>query len=287
MLPALYPFGTEQRWLEVAPAFFAEADFDLLRQQLQRGLIPLVAGPELALDSGISPKLLSHMVVKTRRYYRTFEIEKKSGGKRVITAPRVFLKTVQRYILDCIVSQVPPHEAACAFRRGYNCATGAQRHVHQPYVWNIDLADFFPSIAQAQIVAVFREIGYPDAAARYLSGLCCLDRRLPQGAPTSPALANLVAARLDQELTSEAASHGMRYSRYADDMTFSSTDLISASFRESVIALVERHGFRVRTEKTRLMGPAHAQRGYRLNCQPAGFYPAASAPEASGVFSSD
>jgi len=200
MLSALYPFGSKQRWLEAAPAFFGDADKELIGQLLDKNLIPVLRGPEIAIYLGVSPKLLSHMVKRPVRYYNSFEIRKKNGQQRLITAPRVFLKTVQRYILDCILSQVAPHDAACGFRRGFNCAYGAYRHVGRPYLWNIDLANFFPTITKAQVTQVFRNIGYPDSAAFFLSGLCCLEHRLPQGAPTSPALANLVTIPMDAKL---------------------------------------------------------------------------------------
>jgi RNA-directed DNA polymerase len=256
MLPALYPFGTAERWLEVAPAFFDESGIAEVKHLLDKGLIPLRSGPEIAIYLGISPKLVSHMVMRPSRYYNTFEIVKKNGGRRLITAPRVFLKTVQRYILDCILSQVEPHDAAVAFRRGRNCGDGAHRHVGRPYVWNIDLSDFFPTITKSQVLRVFREIGYPDAAALFLTGLCCLEHRLPQGAPTSPALANLVAEPLDLKLTWIAESASIVYTRYADDMTFSSGSLISAEFQARVIYAIENHGFALNPTKTRLMGPA-------------------------------
>ncbi|PYL74384.1 MAG: hypothetical protein DMF26_11255 [Verrucomicrobia bacterium] len=256
MLPALYPFGTAQRWLEVAPAFFDETGVAQAQQLLEKGVIPVQLGPEIAIYLGVSPKLVSHMVIRPSRYYNTFEITKKNGSRRLITAPRVFLKTVQRYVLDCILSQVQPHDAAVGFRRGRNCGDGARRHVGRPYVWNIDLADFFPTITKQLVVGVFRDIGYPDAAALFLGGLRCLERRLPQGAPTSPALANLVAIPIDIELTAIAESAGMLYTRYADDMTFSSTTLISADFRARVTNAVESFGFSLRATKTRLMGPA-------------------------------
>jgi len=255
-LPALYPFGTEERWLQVAPVFFGEAGIEATKKLLDKKVIPLQLGPELALYLGISPKLVSHMVLRPNRYYRAFEIQKKNGGRRVITAPRVFLKTIQRYILDCILSQIHPHSAAVGFRRGHNCGFGAHRHVGRRYVWNIDLADFFPTITKSQVFEVFRNIGYPNAAALFLSGLCCLERRLPQGAPTSPALANLVAQPLDLKLTSIAESASIVYTRYADDMTFSSANLISAAFRGDVVYAIENHGFALNPTKTRLMGPA-------------------------------
>jgi retron-type reverse transcriptase len=196
------------------------------------------------------------MVRSPHRYYRSFAIQKKNGHIRVITAPRVFMKTVQRYILDCILSQRVPHGAACGFRRGFNCGTGAKRHVSKAFLWNIDLKDFFPSITKAQVKKVFEAAGYPEPAAFFLSGLCCLAGSLPQGAPTSPALANLVAFSLDENLQSLADAASITYTRYADDMSFSSSMPITREFRQMVDVAISEHGFSVNPAKTRLMGPA-------------------------------
>jgi RNA-directed DNA polymerase len=256
MLPALYPFESKERWLEVAPAFFGDESRALVSDLLDRRLIPIINGPEIALYLGISPRLVSRMAISPSSYYRTFQIQKKSGGQRSITAPRVFLKTVQRYILDCILSELPLHAAATGFRRGSNCSLGANQHVGCRYLWNIDMADFFPSITKAQVTKVFEESGYPRDAAFFLSGLCCLDKRLPQGAPTSPALSNLVARPLDEALSNLSNSAQVKYTRYADDLSFSSGQLLSESFRNDVVRIINEFGFSLQPRKTRLMGPA-------------------------------
>lgn len=256
MLPALYPFGSKERWIDVGPAFFSQSNAQLVIQLLDRGVIPVMSGPEIALYLGVSPKLLTHMVKRPTKYYNSFNIRKKNGQLRNITAPRVFLKIVQRYVLDCILSQVAPHSAACGFRRGLNCGDGAQRHVGRPYLWNIDLADFFPSIAKASVTKMFQDIGYPPAAAFFLSGLCCLEGRLPQGAPTSPAIANIVAIPLDEKLSDIARRDHIVYSRYADDLSFSANQLINIEFREEISQAVKDFGFTIQPTKTRLMGPA-------------------------------
>lgn len=256
MLPALYPFESNEQWLAAAPAFFSSDNHRLVRALVEKRLIPVVSGPEIAIYLGISPKLVSAMVMQPDRYYRSFEIPKRSGGSRTITAPRVFLKTVQRYILDCIVSQLVPHEAACGFRRGYNCGSGAARHIGRPYLWNIDLESFFPSITKAQVKEVFISAGYPNPAAYFLAGLCCLGGRLPQGAPTSPALANLVCANLDRVLTEESRRSDIVYTRYADDLSFSGLHPIAAEFRTHIARRIGEFGFHLQRKKTRLMGPA-------------------------------
>lgn len=255
MLPALYPFGSKERWLHVAPAFFGEELIPRLPDFLDRDLIPLIRGPEIAFYLGVSPRLVSHMVTHPHKYYASFQILKRNGKPRTIAAPRVFLKTVQRYILDCVLSQLPLHQAATGFRRGSNCALGAGQHVGCRYLWKIDIEEFFPSITQSQVTRVFETSGYPKAAAFFMSGLCCVGKRLPQGAPTSPALANLVFKSIDESLAVLAGRTKIKYTRYADDLSFSSNELIPRDFRESVISQINRAGFRLQSGKTRLMGP--------------------------------
>jgi RNA-directed DNA polymerase len=255
MLPTLYPFGSKERWLEAAPAFFGPEEQDRVPTFLDRNIVPVFHGPELALYLGISPRLVSHMVTHAKKYYTSFQIKKKNGDPRIITAPRVFLKTIQRYILDCILSPLPLHPAATGFRRGFNCSMGAGQHVGCRFLWNIDIANFFPSITQKQITSVFESIGYPSSAAYFLSGLCCLEKRLPQGAPTSPALANLAVTSLDKALSTMSEKAGINYTRYADDLSFSSNNPLSQAFRKKVIAAIHKVGFKLQRRKTRLMGP--------------------------------
>ncbi len=256
MLPALYPFGSRERWIEALPAYFDEESRVIAAALLEKSLIPVVAGPEIALFLGISPRLITHMVRSPERYYRSFTILKRDGRERTIVAPRVFLKTVQRYVLDCILSQLAVHEAASGFRRGLNCGYGAGKHVGHGYLWNIDLADFFPSIRKSMVTGVFRRAGHPDKAAYFLSGLCCLNGRLPQGAPTSPALANLVCKPLDERLSQLSDDVGITYTRYADDLSFSCNRLIAEGFRRNIEESIIEAGFSIQRLKTRLMGPS-------------------------------
>jgi retron-type reverse transcriptase len=195
------------------------------------------------------------MAKDPRKYYRPFSIPKKNGTFRQIDAPRVFLKTVQRYLLDCILQQFPLHPAAVGFRPHMNCATGAVRHIQARYLWNVDLKDFFPSITRSQVNQVFIQAGYQEDVAFFLSALCCLNSRLPQGAPTSPALANIIFTPADGEIDKLAKEAGLTYSRYADDLSFSSQTPIPSEFRAKTLAVVEAHNFRVNHAKSRLMGP--------------------------------
>ncbi|HEU4328436.1 MAG TPA: reverse transcriptase family protein [Roseiflexaceae bacterium] len=167
---------------------------------------------------------------------------KRSGGERVILAPKRELKALQRRVLHDLLDRVPPTEAAHGFRPGRSTATNAQPHTGQQVLVNLDLKDFFPSITYPRVRGILVGLGYSYAVAATLALLCTehdrvaydrddgryyisvTPRALPQGAPTSPALANLAAARLDRRLGGLAAARGWAYTRYADDLTFSGGD---------------------------------------------------------------
>lgn len=257
MLPALYPFDSREKWLEYANRFLihSERDREIVTMLVERSLIPVLRGPEIAFYLGVSPKLVSYMVKRPHKYYRSFQVPKRNGSSREITAPRVFLKTVQRYILDCILSQVSVSKVAFGFKRGCNCGTGALIHVGKRFLWNIDLQDFFPSISKSTVRSVFLKLGYPDPAAYFLAGLCCLDEQLPQGAPTSPTISNIVFRSLDETLEALSAHHTITYGRYADDLSFSSQQPIPEVFRNEVKRQLNVNGFRIQPNKSRLMGP--------------------------------
>jgi RNA-directed DNA polymerase len=257
MHPFLYPFGTPERWLSYLTSWFKWPDEQIAisKNLLNRNLIPLMKGSEIADFLGVSAKLVGHMVIKPNRYYRVYSIIKKSGGMRQIAAPRIFLKTIQRYILDCILTPLPIHPAAVGFVRGRTMAMGATFHVGKRFLWNIDLENFFPSINQSRVKIAFEKMGYPSKAAYFLSGLCCLNGALPQGAPTSPALSNYIFAPIDEQINDLAKRNSISYSRYADDLSFSSDNPISKIFQRDVIKIVNENGFNINPSKSRLMGP--------------------------------
>jgi len=200
---------------------------------------------------------------------------KSDGTLRLIEEPKPVLKTLQRRILSGLLSHVPPHDAAFGFRPGRNCIAGAARHAGEAMVVGFDLADFFPGIALHRVYALFHTLGYPRAVARSLAGLCTAlvprgllgtprlaaryalsARHLPQGAPTSPALANLCAHALDRRLSGLGRSLGAGYTRYADDLTFSGDARIAPVLRAAVPQIVAEEGFRLNPAKTRSQ-PAH------------------------------
>ncbi|HEX3975261.1 MAG TPA: reverse transcriptase family protein [Solirubrobacteraceae bacterium] len=224
------------------------------------------------------------------RNYRYAAVPRRSGLPRVIEAPKLRLKEVQRWILREILDHLPVHHAAQGFTRGRSVVDHARHHAGQPAVLRLDLEDFFASVSAGRVFGLFRTAGYEPAVAHVLTGLTTnvvpqhvwnvvhhgasapvpatfrLGRalaapHLPQGAPTSPALANLAAFRLDRRLSGLAASQGLRYSRYADDLAFSGARLRRhGTALEAIVArIVRAEGFALNTDKSMLRSSAARQ----------------------------
>ena len=153
--------------------------------------------------------------------YSRFTIPKRRGGTRQIEAPGEKLKALQRRVLHRLLNPLPAHPAATGFVPGRSIVDNARPHVGQGVVINLDLADFFPSITAERVAESWRGLGWDAEAATILSRICTQEGRLPQGAPTSPAVSNLVCRRLDARLAALAKKHEGQYTRYADDLTFS------------------------------------------------------------------
>jgi RNA-directed DNA polymerase len=276
--------------------------------------VPALTTPgELASFLGVTAEELAWFAARFERrgaadeageHYRYTFIRKGAGGVRLLEAPKARLKAVQRRVLDGILAKVPPHPAATAFRQGSSVLQHAALHSGKAIVIRVDLCDFFASIGAAQVEAIFLTAGYPPGVARLLCGLCThrapasvwrgapslamgddvharyRERQyvrgwhLPQGAPTSPALSNLCAYRLDVRLAGAASSVGAVYSRYADDLTFSGGDGLARCadrFVSLVFQIAVEVGFLPNAGKTRVMPRSRRQQvtGVVVNARPA------------------
>jgi retron-type reverse transcriptase len=153
--------------------------------------------------------------------YRERLIAKKSGGTRRLLIPDRPLRDLQRTILRRLLAKLRSHDAACGFEKGKSIVANARPHVGRAVVIKMDIVDFFPSISAMRIEAYFRRIGWNREAAALLTRLCTHEGALPQGAPTSPRLSNLLHFGFDSRLTRRLARHDGSYTRYADDITLS------------------------------------------------------------------
>jgi RNA-directed DNA polymerase len=217
------------------------------------------------------------------RHYHYRILSKQYGNIRLIEAPKPRLKELQRQILAQILEKIPPHPSVHGFLKGRSIRTFIAPHVNQRIILRMDLRDFFPSFRAARIQTLFRTMGYPEPVADLLGGICtnAVPRdvwnkppfdadpcpwqqaqtfyskpHLPQGAPTSPALANLCAYRMDCRLAGLAKSVGSEYTRYADDLAFSGREALERRverFSTHVAAILIEEGFAVHYRKTRVM----------------------------------
>ncbi len=187
----------------------------------------------------------------TEHFYRTFEIKKKSGGTREIRAPYPSLKAIQQWIYEYVLKKQYVHGCAHGFINRKSIVTNAKKHVGNKCLLKLDLKDFFPSIKINKVVQVFKDIGYSKTVSWLLASLCCLDEELPQGAPTSPVLSNIIARNMDKRLYRLAKHFGFQYTRYADDISFSGDD-ISTGFIKYATDIILDCGFTVNTKKVRL-----------------------------------
>jgi len=206
--------------------------------------------------------------------YVEFEIPKAKGGTRRIAAPRGPLRKVQRVLLAQILAKVPVHDACHGFVAGRSTVTNARPHANAALVVKLDLKDFFPTVHYRRVKGLFEHLGYNAEVAGTLAGLTTYRPKLdgvrvvwpgmlPQGAPTSPALANLACRRLDRRLERLAHKYGAVYTRYADDLTFSFAkvpDVRVGRFLWWVDAICQQEGFTERDDKRRILRAKHQQR---------------------------
>lgn len=154
-------------------------------------------------------------------FYRTYKIPKKNGGTREISEPLPSLKEIQRWILDNVLAPVNISVYAKAYVKKKSIKENARFHKRQPIVLSLDVERFFDSITSDKIYSLFLKLGYKEDVSVLLTNLCCLNGCLPQGAPTSPMLSNIVLTEFDNIIGKYTNEKKIRYTRYADDMTFS------------------------------------------------------------------
>ncbi len=219
-----------------------------------------------------------------------FHLDCKNRKRRLLEIPYPKLMSVQRRLLRELFEKIPLHDAAHGFRKGRSVVTYAKPHVGQRVVWRTDLANFFPSIQANRIFGALRTFGYPETVARTLTGLTTNripksvfrklfvgspsdvvrelellydSPHLPQGAPTSPALANLITYRLDCRLQGLANRFKANYTRYADDLAFSGNDSFKKALKEFqtlALAIIMDEGFAIHRRKSVVMTSSRQQK---------------------------
>ena len=232
---------------------------------------------------GFQPKAVSYILYKkpAANKYTTFQIPKRNGGQRTIQAPVDALKLLQRklsaLLQDCVdeinTANKRKDRTANGFKRKRSIITNARQHRHRRWVFNLDLEDFFPSINFGRVRGFFlknRDFELHEDVATVLAQIACHENSLPQGSPCSPVISNLIVHLLDMRLVKLASMVGCTYSRYADDLTFSTnkkefpvdigvpsgTDggaLHSWLPGDALQKVIKQTGFRINTKKTHMM----------------------------------
>ncbi len=241
------------------------------------GLPAITTHDELLAFLGVDDATLKKMMrpgTAAGSAYVEFEVPKAKGGTRRLAAPRGPLRKVQRKILDEILAKVPNHDASHGFVAGRSTVTNARPHVGSALVVKTDLVDFFPTVHYHRVAGLFGALGYGQAIAQTLAAITTYRPKLadgrvvwpgmlPQGAPTSPALANLACRRLDARLSKLAATFGATYTRYADDLTFSfakTPEISIGRFLWFVDGVCQQEGFNEHAGKRKVLRNKTQQR---------------------------
>ena len=246
---------TEAALAEKKTTQYIERCLCYARPLLEQGLPVIYDVDHFSKLVGVRTEYLYLIANGTRSFYRNFRVPKSNGKMRQISAPLPLLKGIQGFILSEILYKVPCHTCAKAYIKKHSLKDNAKFHRNQQNLLKIDIQDYFPSLKTERVYFFFRNLGYTQALSGLLANLCTLSGGLPQGAPTSPYLSNLLTTHLDQQLFEYCRDNGaLRYSRYADDIS------ISGSFDPhevitNVYNIIERNGLSPNKEKTHVIGP--------------------------------
>jgi len=226
-----------------------------------------------AMLLGMKPAALAYILYKLSpaRKYKSFDIEKKSGGVRKIMAPEPRLKLVQRRLADLLlkcqseieISIGVKDEGALAhgFKPRLSISTNAEKHRNRRWVFNADIEDFFPTINFGRVYGFFQKNNHfalSKPVATIIAQIACHENKLPQGSPCSPVISNIIAHILDIHLNDLASKHNCTYTRYADDLTFSTNE------KRFPRAIAERQEGNIHTQHSRMAARAGLQEGAKV-----------------------
>jgi RNA-directed DNA polymerase len=221
--------------------------------------VPVIYNPShLSSLLGYKKEYLKKAALHTSYFYRDFEITKKNGKKRAISEPLPSLKEIQIWILKDILEKVTVSPFAKAYKAKTRLIENLKFHKKQPKVFTLDLENFFPSIKMEWVEKVFLELDYSKMVSNLLAKLCTRDDSLPQGAPTSPYLSNLIFKEADVVIAEFCKQRKIRYTRYADDLSFSG-DFDENELLDTITKTVENLNLRLNKKKTKLMTPDKRQ----------------------------
>lgn len=241
-------------------------------KKIHDDFLALKSVQSLASMLGVKYERLIYHIYKVtdENKYSTFEIPKKTSGTRVINTPSSSLKIIQQRLNEVLLKVYKPKPSAYAYLPKKNIVLNARQHKRAKFVLNIDLEDFFGSINFGRVRGMFMAMPYclPEKVATVLAQICCYKNSLPQGAPTSPVISNMICARMDSQLQTLAGKYKCYYTRYADDITFSTRlkefpealaitlSITEVELGKSLKDVITNNGFKINFNKVRLQ-PRH------------------------------
>jgi RNA-directed DNA polymerase len=254
--PFLVVFPSEERLLLAASQSLPPDEAKALQRLIALRRPPVTSVQSLALLFGFSPSLIGAMVRNPSRYYRKFEI--RSGTRtRQIHTPKVALKIIQRWFGHYLSHAVELSDHVHGFVPNRSTVTAARQHCPAQWILSLDIRNFFGSVTAEHVFACLSGLGYERQAAHLMTDLCTMplggrNRGLPQGAPSSPVLANLAFRETDKKLKRLAEDKYLRISRYADDISVSGHERPGSGLQREIVQLIEMDGWVIAQNKTRL-----------------------------------
>ncbi|MFK4345207.1 RNA-directed DNA polymerase [Paenibacillus sp. RC62] len=230
---------------------YKEACIQYAQGLIDQGLPVVFDNKHLSLLMGIESNVLGYYIISSNKFYKEYQIAKSNGSLRTISTPSYNLKAIQRWILDNILSSFTVHTHAYGFVKGRNIKDNAIVHTKKKLVLNIDIKNFFPSIKFEHVFYIFYDHGYTKELSYSLASLTTFKGFLPQGAPSSPCIANILCNTMDKRLLALATKMNADYSRYADDITISGDENIR-DYIDTIKSIIINEGFDINYRKLRL-----------------------------------
>lgn len=221
---------------------------------LKKNRVPVIFDTEhLRRLLGVEKSDFYGILFKLEYQYHEVEIPKKMQGEtRKLLLPSIKLKYMQRWILDNILYTQKCNSVVTGFVPNKSIVDNARPHINKKYVLKLDIQDFFPSINKDQVFLIFKNFGYTNSLANTLSNICVYQEKLPQGAPSSPYIANLVCRKMDSRFLGLCKKNNLNYSRYADDITISGGKSVY-KFKKYFISIIGDESFYVNEKKVKLL----------------------------------
>lgn len=247
---SFFQFSRIEEFLAALAGEINSAEETEIRRLHEMHLPAITSVEAISAAFGINPGLVWSLINKKEKYYRYFRIPK---GKsfRVIQAPRIALKIIQKWISVRLVDAWTANECVYGFVSGRSHVDAADRHCGAEWVFSCDVENFFPSTPEAFVANALQNLGYDEKSAKLIASLCCCDGGLAQGSPASPILSNICAASLDERMIKIRDKYACIYTRYADDIVFSGKGNFPEGLDKEVLSIFDKSPWKVCEAKTK------------------------------------